>query len=110
MAGHQSHGSDGPPRTRRAHADGMNLHTTPTGSQLRSDAIRDLEAHLLGELIRPAHDDYDAARKVQNLRFDRHPALILRAADAADVIRGVSFAREHALPLAIRSGGHSMAG
>src|SRR5690349_24973903 len=88
----------------------MNPHTTFSGSRLRTDAIRDLEAHLLGALIRPAHDDYDAARRVQNLGVDRHPALILRAADAADVIRGVTFAREHELPLALRSGGHSMAG
>ena len=73
-------------------------------------AIQDLEAHLLGELIRPAHDDYDSARQVQNLAVDRHPALIARVADAADVIRSVNFAREHDLPVAVRSGGHSMSG
>jgi FAD/FMN-containing dehydrogenase len=110
MAGRQSQGSLGVARRARAHAGGMNLHTTISRSRPRFDAIRDLEAHLLGELIRPAHDDYDAARKVHNLGVDRHPALILRAADAADVIRGVTFAREHELPLAVRSGGHSMAG
>ena len=77
---------------------------------LSGAAIQDLEAHLLGELIRPAHDDYASARRVQNLAFDRHPALIARAADAADVIRSVNFAREHVLPLAVRSGGHSMSG
>ncbi|MBV9354942.1 MAG: FAD-dependent oxidoreductase, partial [Chloroflexi bacterium] len=73
-------------------------------------SIVDLEAHLLGELIRPAHDDYDTARHVHNLEVDAHPALIVRAADAADVIRAVSFSREHDLPLAVRSGGHSVAG
>ena len=77
---------------------------------LSGAAIRDLEAHLLGELIRPTHDDYATARQVWNRAVDRHPALIVRAADAADVIRTVSFAREHDLPLAVRSGGHSMAG
>ena len=84
----------------------MMLETRPLGTA----AVQDLEAHLLGELIRPAHDDYDAARRVYNLRVDRRPALIVRAADAADVIRAVTFAREHDLPLAVRSGGHSMAG
>jgi FAD/FMN-containing dehydrogenase len=78
--------------------------------QSDTTAIRDLEAHLLGELIRPAHDDYDAARRVHNLAVDAHPSLIVRAADAADVIRAVSFARDQNLPLAVRSGGRSVAG
>jgi FAD/FMN-containing dehydrogenase len=73
-------------------------------------AVLDFEAHLLGELVRPAHDDYESARRVHNLTVDRRPALIARAADAADVLRAVSFAREYDLSLAIRSGGHSMRG
>ncbi|MBV9355081.1 MAG: FAD-dependent oxidoreductase, partial [Chloroflexi bacterium] len=77
---------------------------------LSGAAIQDLEAHLLGQLIRPAHDDYDAARLTWNRTIDRYPALIVRAADAADVIRAVSFAAEYDVPLAVRSGGHSMAG
>jgi FAD/FMN-containing dehydrogenase len=77
---------------------------------IRRTDILDLEANLVGELIRPAHDDYDLARRVRNLSFDRHPSLIARAADAADVIRAVTFARDHQLPLAVRSGGHSLAG
>jgi FAD/FMN-containing dehydrogenase len=81
------------------------LHTLPT-----TGAIRELEAHLLGELIDPTRHGYDAARAVYNQSVDRHPALIVRAADAADVLRAVNFAREHELPLAVRSGGHSMAG
>ena len=47
---------------------------------------------------------------MHNLSIDRHPALIARAADAADVVRAINFARVHELPLAVRSGGHSMAG
>jgi hypothetical protein len=77
---------------------------------VRQSAILDFEANLLGELIRPAHDDYDLARRVHNLNTDRRPALIARAADAADVLRSVAFAREYDLPLAVRSGGHSLAG
>jgi len=85
-------------------------HPVPAGVTIRQSEILDLEAHMLGDLIRPAHDDYDAARQVRNLSIDRHPALIARAADAADVIRAVTFARDHHLPLAVRSGGHSLAG
>jgi FAD/FMN-containing dehydrogenase len=89
---------------------GVMTQNTVADSALPSAAVRDLERHLLGELIRPAHDDYDSARKVHNLHIDRRPALVLRAADAADVIRGITFAHEQGLPLAIRSGGHSIAG
>ncbi len=79
-------------------------------SARRQSAILDLEASLLGQLIRPAHDDYDASRRVHNLNVDRFPSLIVRASDAADVIRCIAFAREHQLTLAVRSGGHSVAG
>ncbi|MBA2534926.1 MAG: FAD-binding protein, partial [Rubrobacter sp.] len=41
---------------------------------------------------------------------DRRPALIVRCAGVADVVRGVQFARSHDLPLSIRGGGHSVAG
>ena len=68
------------------------------------------KSHLLGDAIRPQDAAYDAARQVWNRAIDRRPALVVRAADAADVIRSVSFARDNELPLAIRSGGHSMAG
>jgi hypothetical protein len=73
-------------------------------------AIRDFQSHLLGDAIRPQDAAYDSARQVWNRAIDRRPALVVRAADAADVIRSVSFARDNELPLAVRSGGHSMAG
>ena len=85
-------------------------YSVTTGARIRQSEILDFQAHLLGELIQPAHDDYDVARRVRNLSIDHHPALIARAADAADVIRAVTFARDHQLPLAVRSGGHSLAG
>jgi FAD binding domain/Berberine and berberine like len=69
-----------------------------------------LESRLLGSLVRPGDEAYDEARQVHNVLFDRRPALIVRAADAADVIRAVEFAREHDLRLTVRSGGHSVAG
>src|SRR4051812_12222020 len=73
-------------------------------------ATRNLLGRVLGEVIRPADQAYDSARQVWNTAFDRYPAVIVRAADAADVLRGVEFARDQGLPLAVRSGGHSFAG
>jgi FAD/FMN-containing dehydrogenase len=80
------------------------------GTELDPQAVRDLETHLLGDVVRPGDAEYDAARSVWNASVDRHPALVVRAADAADVIRAVTFARQHGLTLAVRSGGHSFAG
>jgi FAD/FMN-containing dehydrogenase len=54
--------------------------------------------------------DYDSARHIFNRAFDKHPALIARCANASDVARALTFAREQHLPLAVRGGGHNRAG
>jgi UDP-N-acetylenolpyruvoylglucosamine reductase len=63
-----------------------------------------------GQVILLGDADYDDLRTVFYGGIDRHPAIIVRAATTADVVRVVSFAREKGLELAIRSGGHSLAG
>src|SRR5918911_732722 len=73
-------------------------------------AIEQFAASFRGELIRPQDDSYDEARKVYNGMIDKRPALIVRPTGAADVIDAVNLARENGLPLAIRCGGHSVAG
>src|ERR671933_116141 len=73
-------------------------------------AVQELEANFWGELIRPENDGYDAARSVYNGMIDKRPALIVRPTGAADVIDAVKLARESGLPLAVRCGGHSVAG
>jgi len=73
-------------------------------------ALDALEARLHGELVRPADGDYDDRRAVFNAMVDRRPAAVVRCRDAADVATGISFAREHDLVLAVRGGGHSVAG
>jgi hypothetical protein len=71
--------------------------------------LADLRAQLVGELITAEHDDFDAARSTLYILMDRRPLAIVRAANDNDVSAAVTFARERALPLAVRSGGHSLA-
>jgi len=73
-------------------------------------SISDLRASLNGEVIGANHPRYDDLRRVFFTAFDRRPAVIVRAADASDVARVVTLARETGAELAVRSGGHSRAG
>jgi FAD/FMN-containing dehydrogenase len=77
---------------------------------LNEATIATFRASLHGGLIEPGDPAYDAARKVYNGMIDRHPRLIARCADVADVMAAVKFAREQKLPLAIRGGGHNAGG
>src|ERR1700681_995482 len=77
---------------------------------LKSADIEDLRAGLRGELITADQPAYDAARRLWNPAFDRHPALIVRCLGAADVRRAVSFTAAHGLLTAVRGGGHSVSG
>ena len=63
-----------------------------------------------GELLEPGEAAYDAARQIYNSMIDRRPALIARPTGTADVIAAVNFAHESGQPIAVRSGGHSVAG
>ncbi|MBJ7330302.1 MAG: FAD-binding oxidoreductase [Solirubrobacteraceae bacterium] len=69
-----------------------------------------LREHMTGEVITPEHPEYEAARRVWNGMIDRHPALIARCADASDVGVAVRFACDRSIPLAVRGGGHNVAG
>src|SRR5262245_26020553 len=73
-------------------------------------AIQALKAEIRGETIVPKDAGYHEARAVWNAMIDRRPAVIVRCSGVADVRRAVNFARERRLPLAIRGGGHNIAG
>jgi FAD/FMN-containing dehydrogenase len=63
-----------------------------------------------GQLITADHADYDTARAVWNGAVDRRPRLIARCTGSADVSAAVRFARDHDLEIAVRGGGHNVAG
>ncbi|GAA2146612.1 FAD-binding oxidoreductase [Nocardioides koreensis] len=63
-----------------------------------------------GEAIVPGHHEYDAARAVWNGSVDRHPRVIARCRGTADVASAVRFARDCDLEIAVRGGGHNVAG
>jgi hypothetical protein len=73
-------------------------------------AVQDLRASLSGTLLAPGADGYESARHVWNGMIDKHPALIARCTNTADVVHAVTFARERELLLAVRGGGHSFPG
>jgi len=73
-------------------------------------SIPKLRADLEGRVIAPDDPGYDEARTVFYGGFDRRPLVIVRVADAGDVSRVVSLARETGRELALRSGGHSLVG
>jgi FAD/FMN-containing dehydrogenase len=85
-------------------------HSQPPMANHTTDSIPELRAILNGRVISPEDAAYDTVRAVFYGARSRRPALIVRVADATDVSHVVSLARERGLELAVRSGGHSLAG
>jgi FAD/FMN-containing dehydrogenase len=65
---------------------------------------------LKGQALRSEDPGYETARRVFNALIDRRPAVIVRPVDAADVAVALAYSREHGLPVAVRGGGHNVAG
>lgn len=77
---------------------------------LAKSAIEALKAGIRGHVLQAGDSEYEEARRIWNATIDRRPAVIVRCAGVADVRRAVGFARENALLLAVRGGGHNIAG
>ncbi|RWP39584.1 MAG: FAD-binding oxidoreductase [Mesorhizobium sp.] len=81
-----------------------------TAATLAPSSIESFRSAMRGEVLEPSSPSYDATRVVWNGMIDRRPAVIARCRNAADVTASVNFAREERLAIAIRSGGHNVAG
>src|SRR4029453_944304 len=75
-----------------------------------ADALKDLRERHRGDLITADDSRYDQARLVWNAMIDKRPAIIARPGSADDVIAAVQVARKFDLPIAVRGGGHNVAG
>ncbi|HXS43804.1 MAG TPA: FAD-binding protein, partial [Solirubrobacteraceae bacterium] len=87
------------------------MATIDTRPPLAAGALQELRDAVRGEVLAPGDPGYDAARPLWNAMFDDvRPALIVRCAGAADVMRAVELARSEDLEIAVRAGGHSLPG
>lgn len=81
----------------------MTLHFSPT-------VLDELSKNFAGVILLPDSPSYDEARTVFNAMIDRRPCIIAQCGNVNDVVRAVYFARNHGLEIAVRGGGHSVAG
>jgi FAD/FMN-containing dehydrogenase len=77
---------------------------------INDDTLAAFQQGLRGRLASPGSPDYDEARTIWNAMIDRRPGLAVRCRGAADVMSAVRFADQHDLVLAVRGGGHNIAG
>src|SRR5687768_2073304 len=74
------------------------------------DQLRMPDTSFTGEVLRPGDSGYEETRRVHNGAIDKRPALILRCRSTADIAAALAVARESGLEIAVRGGGHSIAG
>src|SRR5215218_3370601 len=72
--------------------------------------LSELRRSLAGVVLAPGDAGYESARRCFNALVDRRPAVIARCLDGDDVATAFDFGRTHALPVAVRGGGHNPAG
>ncbi|WP_027533446.1 FAD-binding oxidoreductase [Bradyrhizobium sp. WSM3983] len=77
---------------------------------LTGDSLDALRQTLRGNVCLPEEAGYDEARTIWNAMIDRHPGAVVRCRGAGDIMRAITFAREHGILLAVRAGGHNIAG
>ena len=79
-------------------------------SQVTKSAVDALKGAMRGQLLQDGDPGYEQARHIWNATIDRRPSVIACCAGVADVRRAVNFARENEMLLAVRGGGHNIAG
>lgn len=77
---------------------------------VKASVIDEFVSQIRGEILLPKDSGYDEARKVYNGMIDKHPGIIVKCVDVADVIHAVNFGRENDLLVAVRGGGHNGGG
>ena len=77
---------------------------------MNSGDSRGLRGHVSGVVLEPQDDGYDAARRIHNGLIDKHPAVIIQCKTTSDIAAAIRFAREHKLEIAVKGGGHNVAG
>ena len=77
---------------------------------LNASIIEEFASQIRGEIILPKDSNYDETRKVYNAMINKHPGIIVKCVDVADVIHVVNFGRENNLLVAVRGGGHNGGG
>src|SRR6516225_4223406 len=80
------------------------------GTPPLAEAAIDLAKNFSGQLLQAGDSDYEHARRVHNGLIDKRPALIARCRGVSDIVDAVRLAREQNLEVAIRGGGHNVAG
>jgi FAD/FMN-containing dehydrogenase len=88
----------------------MKALVSRAGHPVAKEAIAAFASDLAGRVIGPEDADYDQGRRIWNAMIERHPGLIVRCRGVADVIQSIKFAAEHDLLVAVRGGGHNVAG
>jgi FAD/FMN-containing dehydrogenase len=88
---------------------------TPTlksrdGAAVGKATIEAFRRGFCGQALLSGDAGYDSARRIWNASINKHPGLIARCSDAADVVRAVKFSRANNLLVAVKSGGHNVAG
>jgi FAD binding domain len=80
------------------------------GAAVDKVTIETFKCEFRGQALLPGDAGYDPARRIWSASIDKRPGLIVRCSEAADVVRAVKFSRANNLLVAVKSGGHNVAG
>src|SRR5947209_2181073 len=88
----------------------LTIRTLDATRTIPEEALAALQGRMRGSVALPGQEGYDAARTVWNAMIDRRPAFVARCLCEEDIAHAVKLARDEKLLLAVRAGGHSIAG